>query len=354
MTGSDKIRPGWMLFRLTPLFLAVSGFALVLSCSASNQSAVAPQPAPPGWSELNLEHGGVQRWFRVYRPSDLPEKAAVVTLLHGGTQSMRKIFRPRSGGTQEWRQVADSEKFLLLVPNGTNPDTGDAFGDKQHWNDIRNAARVNNPDVDDVGFMRELFQWVRSRYSVDPKRFYVTGASNGGMMTYRLLMEMSDQIAAGAAFIANLPMDGRRLRDPARAVPLMICNGTADPLVHWDGGEIPRGRGNLRSAEQTVAWWVRANHASEKLAASEDLADLDPSDGCRLYRTTYPPLPGGAEVVFIRMQGGGHTLPSNKHTLPDYRWVGRLFGPVCRDAEGARLAWDFLKQHQMQDGKPPQ
>lgn len=261
---------------------------------------------------------------------------------------MRKIFRPRSGGTQEWRQVADKEKCLLLAPNGTNPETGDTYGNKQNWNDVRNSARVNNPAVDDVGFIRELFKWARDNYPVDARRFYVTGASNGGMMTYRLLMEMSGQIAAGAAFIANLPVDDDRMRFPDRAVPLMICNGTADPLVPWNGGQIPGGRGEVRSAEQTAAWWVRANHADGN-ARFEELPDDDPSDGCRLTRTTFPPLPGGAVVEFVRMQGGGHTLPSNNHPLPDMSWLKRLFGPVCKDTEGAWLAWEFLRRHRIDE-----
>ncbi|MBW2514393.1 MAG: hypothetical protein JRE21_07465, partial [Deltaproteobacteria bacterium] len=230
------------LFRSAPWVVALVAFASALSCSASGQKVVDPGPGPEGWQELKLDHDGRQRWFRVFCPAGLPQNAPAVVLLHGGAQSMRKIFRPRSGGTQEWWHVAEKEKFLLLAPNGTNPDTGDTFGNRQHWNDVRNAPGVNNPRVDDVGFIRALLQWAVRSYPVDPGRIYVTGASNGGMMTYRLLMEMPDQIAAGAAFIANLPVDGQRLRIPERAVPLLICNGTADPLVRWEGGEIPGGR----------------------------------------------------------------------------------------------------------------
>ena len=328
--------------------LVILFFLLVaLSCSAAGTRIAAPDPGPEGWHELKIDHDGLERWLRVYCPEGLPQNAAAVVLLHGGTQSMRKVFRPRSGGTQEWGYLAEKEKFLLLVPNGTNPDTGDTFGNRQHWNDVRNTRKVNNPEVDDVGYINVLLQWARRNYPIDPGRIYVSGASNGGMMTYRLLMEMSEKIAAAAAFIANLPADDQRLRIPDRAVPLLICNGTADPLVKWDGGEIPGGRGNVRSAEQTVAWWVNANRADWQHPISDQLADADTADGCRLYRTIYPPLSGGAVVEFIRMQGGGHTLPSQKHSLPDRLWVKRLFGPACRDIEGAWLAWEFMKRYRI-------
>jgi polyhydroxybutyrate depolymerase len=328
------------------VFLVLWG---ALSCSATDQKPSAGMVNAGGWQELNLQHDGLKRWFRVYRPAELPPDAAVVVLLHGGTQSMRKIFRPRSGGTQEWRRVAEQEKFLLLVPNGTNPKTGDTFGNHQNWNDVRLAASVNNPPVDDVGFLAALLDWAGQKYAVDRTRLYVTGASNGGMMTYRLLMELSDRIAAGAAFIANLPVDDRRMRIPDRPVPLLICNGTEDPLVRWEGGEIPGGRGNLRSARQTVAWWVKANRANSQRPESFPVQDSDPDDGCRLYRTLYPPLAGGTVVEFIRMQGGGHTLPSKRHPLPERLWIKRLFGPACRDVEGAWLAWDFLKRYRLAD-----
>lgn len=343
----QSLRPTcWVAAALGMMLL----LAFVFSCSPKGKSAAAAGPPGEGsgqWLEFNISHGGLDRWFRVFRPAHLPRDADVVVLLHGGTQSMRKIFGPRSGGTREWRHVAEEKRFLLVVPNGTNPETGDTRGDRQNWNDVRIAADVGNPEVDDVGFIRKLFGWIRAEYPVDPRRFYVTGASNGGMMTYRLVMEMPEEIAAAAAFIANLPADGQRLRTPSRAVPLMICNGTEDPLVLWEGGEIMGGRGDMRSARQTVDWWVQANRASRTAAVTEDLPNADTTDNCRFIRTVYPPLAGGAVVEFVEMRGGGHALPSQAHPLPDNWLIRRVIGPVCRDAEGARLAWGFLKRHRL-------
>jgi poly(3-hydroxybutyrate) depolymerase len=74
------------------------------------------------------------------------------------------------------------------------------------------------------------------------------------------------------------------------------------------------------------------------------LSDTDPRDGCPLLVTTYRALPGGAQVQFLKMAGGGHAMPSREHRLPDTRLVRRLIGPVCRDAEGAEMAWDFLSK----------
>jgi polyhydroxybutyrate depolymerase len=199
---------------------------------------IQPQPVDAqrasitGWQESTVvQSGNVTRYFRYYVPSNLPKNAAVVILLHGGTQSMRKIFGANSGGTLAWQPLAETEKFLLVVPNGVS-ETGDTQGDRQNWNDCRPpvASSRTRTTADDVGFIRQLVTWASTQYGIDRRRVYATGASNGGLMSYRLGIELNDQIAAVAAFIANLPA-ASECRNAARPIPIMMSNGTADPLM---------------------------------------------------------------------------------------------------------------------------
>ncbi len=233
----------------------------------------------------------------------------------------------------------------MLVPNGTNARTGDPRGDHQNWNDVRPPARSGSPRADDVAFIERLLDRVVRRFDADARRLYVTGASNGGLMTYYLLMRRPERFAAGAAFVANLPVDPARMSLPATPTPLMIANASADPLMPHDGGEIPGGRGTVRSSKATVEWWIGANRARRDDARTRYLPDTDPHDGCRIRETTWSPGPGGAELVYYAIEGGGHALPSRRHPIPDNFLVRRFIGPVCRDAEGARLAWRFLRRH---------
>lgn len=300
---------------------------------------------PGEWTESSMKVGAVERWYRIYRPRSLQPGAPTVLLLHGGTQSMRKLFAARAGGTRAWPDLADREGFLLVVPNGTNAETGDTRGDKQNWNDLR-PADERQSDADDVRFIRQLLDHAASLHRTDPRRVYVTGASNGGMMTYRLLIEAPERFAAGASFIATLPADLRGVQAPALATPILIANGTQDPLVKWDGGAVRGQRTVMLGAPANRDWWVRANRAETAGAKEEALPDGDPSDGCRLHRTLYPATrPGAAPVVFIRMEGAGHALPSRAHELADNILIRRLIGPLCRDAEGAELAWEFMSKH---------
>jgi Poly(3-hydroxybutyrate) depolymerase len=275
-------------------------------------------------------------------PEEPPAALPIVVVLHGGTQSMDAIFSSGAGGTQEWRQIADDEGALLLVPNGTNLDTGAPSGDKQGWNDCRPEERAR-PDVDDVGFIVALLDWAADRFAdtavtLNTEQTLVTGASNGGMMTYRLATERPRRVAAAAAFIANRPTPSE-CPDASAPVPMLIVNGTDDPLMPYDGGVIAPslgGFGTVASAEATRDDWGEANQADTTQRREEQLPDRDPNDGSVVVCETDPPAGrSGAEVRFCRVNGGGHIMPSVKY---------RLQGRQNHDVEGARLAWSFFER----------
>ncbi|MGH8528964.1 MAG: alpha/beta hydrolase family esterase [Nevskiales bacterium] len=294
-----------------------------------------------GWQESSITVNGVERWYRVYVPAALPRHAPLLLSLHGGTGSMHTIDK---GPTHGWVRLADQQRFLLVAPNGTNGETGNAHGNRQTWNDLRSNPAESQSKADDVGFVRALLDHVEAEYATDSTRVYVTGNSNGGMMTYRLLIEMPDRFAAAAAFIANIPVESKSLRPPARPVPLMIWSGTDDRLAKYNGGEIPGGRGKVRSVPDTVAWWVQANRANAGRVQTEMLPDVNPKDGCRINRTMYPALTDGAPVLFYLAEGGGHTMPTQTETSSEGGPIYKLLvGRTCRDVDGADIAWQFMR-----------
>ncbi|MEJ2448056.1 MAG: prolyl oligopeptidase family serine peptidase [Anaerolineales bacterium] len=185
---------------------------------------------------------------------------------------------------------------------------------------------------------------VSTELPVDQERIFITGASNGGMMTYRMLQEAPERFAAGAVFIANLPKLEVPLSVPSQPVPIMIANGTEDPLMPFQGGMIARNRGVVISTSETVDWWIQANHASTAGFTSRNLPDLEPADSCRIQERIYPGGVDGAEVRLYTISGGGHTLPIMGDPGLFERLTARLLGPICRDADGVMLAWDFFTE----------
>jgi polyhydroxybutyrate depolymerase len=330
--------------------ISILGFATVAIVPASC-SLQARQPAPTasdlstlGLQERSLRIGKIDRWFLVQPPVDPLRPAPVLLVLHGGTQSMRRLFAPEAGATRGWPELARRENALLLVPNAVNPDNGDPHSDNQNWNDLRQGmARISA--ANDVGFVLSLLDWAHSTYRTDRSRVYVTGASNGGMMTFRLLMEAPERFAAGAVFVSALPSEDIRLKRPSKPTPLLIANGTLDPLVLWNGGKIAGDRGETRSVSATVNWWVEANKAVAQASNPTRLNDRAPSDNCTIERSVHAARLGGAPVVTYTMKGSGHNIPSSKYSIPDTWLVRRFLGPVCRDIEGIELAWEFLSAY---------
>ena len=62
--------------------------------------------------------------------------------------------------------------FIVVYPNGV----------KRSWNDGLSTP-AQQAGVDDVAFVRALIAQLQARYTIDPRRIYVTGLSNGAMFT---------------------------------------------------------------------------------------------------------------------------------------------------------------------------
>jgi polyhydroxybutyrate depolymerase len=322
-------------------WLIVLSFALIC-CS---DSELVTNVYPLGWNEnYTLQVGTTQRYFRFYVPVNAPAKPPLVIVLHGGTQSMRKIFDVSAGGSQEWRNVAQEEKFILLAPNGMNGSTSDYVGDEQNWNDCRNLqAGAGVSSANDVLFIDKLIDWAITNLDVDPTRVYVTGASNGGMMTYRVAQELNTKIAACAVFIANQPAVSE-CPTPSLPMPMMIVNGTEDPLMPYNGGSVGgNNQSTVLSANETLSLWIKANGISATSKVSTALPDSTKTDGSMIIKNVYGASTPAAEIEFYEVVGGGHTMPSINHNITTASQI--IVGGQNQDVEGAVIAWNFLKRH---------
>jgi len=317
---------------------------VVCACLTAGSLASAA-PLDPGWhDDQAISVGGKTRYYRHYVPEDLASPLAAVLFLHGGNRSMRTSMPPASNGSAVWPDVADEHGFILIVPNGTDAQTGDAFGDAQVWNDCRIGAPAS--EADDTGFLKALIDWSSAVLDVSNQRVYVTGASNGGLMAFRLAIEAPEMIAAIAPFIANQPV-GSECLIPNEPMPVMLTFGTADPLMPFDGGEVSVSGTFVRSAEVTRDLWLAENGLKDTPPVITTFPDLDPGDGSVVEDWRYDNPATDAPVRFVRMLGAGHSMPSPTRRLSAP--VENLVGPQNHDIEGAAEAWAFLSQFTLED-----
>jgi polyhydroxybutyrate depolymerase len=253
-----------------------------------------------------------------------------VLVLHGGGGT---------GGGMEWltrrgfNRIADREGALIVYPDGIG----------HGWNDGRNGIRSGDAaSVDDLAFLRSLPQQLAALHPVDPARVYVTGISNGGMMSYRLACDAAQVFAAAAPVAANMAVELRGACHPARAVPVLIMNGVEDPIMPWKGGAVRvlwMTRGTVLSAEDSAALWLALDHCGA--LEPQSLIEADPADG-----TTAAPrrarCGSEGEVRLYEIRGGGHTWPKGEPYLGP-----RIVGRVSQALDANEAIWAFFRGHSL-------
>jgi len=283
---------------------------------------------PPGiLSGKSLLHDSLQRTYLEYVPQGLPASSVpLVIVLHGGTESAA-VAAGATRASSVWRDVADLDKFVVVYPDGVD----------NNWHDCRSDSAIVGT-ADDVGFIDALITKVASEHAVDASRIYLTGASNGGMMTYRIAQELSARIAGVGAVIANLPVDPlASCHGAPQPLTVVIMNGTADTLMPYLGGPVAGSadRGTVRSAQETLNYWLAVDGCTGPTTpAVENLPDLDPADGSTVVRQDWGSCRDGTRVVFFRVDGGGHAEPSRTVFTS---------GRQNHDVEGVAEIWRVLK-----------
>jgi len=279
-----------------------------------------------------IEAGGTARTFTAQLPGTRP--APLVIVLHGNTQTGADMAALTS-----WPRVAKHEQFTVVFPDGLN----------RAWADLRPADKRSGrlpPDgTDDVAFITKLVEKYVGEGIADPKRVYVTGLSNGGAMTNTLICRRADLFAGAASVIMNLTDEAAETCHPSRPVPMLIMNGTADPLVPYDGGH---GASRFAvegfwSTEKTVQFWRKLNGCEEKDAASVDLDDRDRSDESTVTRISSM-CPAGRDVLLYRINDGGHRMPASFSDTQFARLVTYVFGPQNHDIDAAETIWEFFRK----------
>lgn len=285
---------------------------------------------------FKLSHGGYERAYRLYVPAGLAAGRLypLFMLLHGGGSSGRGMRR-LTGHCFERR--ADAEGALIVYPDGVDG----------HWNDYRGdgSRRAQRENVDDAAFLKAVAAAIAEKYPADPARIYAAGMSNGAMMSHALACRAADAFAAVAAVSGAMPERLAPACAPSRPVPVMMINGTDDPLVHWGGGDVtgPLGRkklGRVLSAEGSRDFWLEKDRC-DRSKVSRSVTDGTDKDGTALEREAYPACAGGAEVLFIKVNGGGHTWPGGAQYLPRF-----LIGRTTDEMAGEEI-WDFFMRHSL-------
>lgn len=274
---------------------------------------------------------GLERSYLVHIPPfyNKTKSMPLVIALHGGGGTGKRMAKLTQGG---FNTLADKEGFIVVYPDGI----------EKHWNDGRKEVkyRTHQEKIDDVGFISALIDHLVEVLNVNPNRVYVTGMSNGAMMSYRLAFELSEKIAAIAPVTGNIPVD--LSGTPKRPISVLIVNNIEDPCMPWEGGYVQVGRiklGRVLSTSETVKYWVKHNQCSLTPTIICE-PDRDPNDDTRVCKEVYGNCKEGTEVILFAVEGGGHTWPGGWQYLP-----GWIVGKTSKDIDANEVIWNFFKKH---------
>jgi len=306
---------------------SVAGTQSVIDLARSRAGVVS---MPAGAEQRTIKVGDVERNYWLLRPSSARSPSPVVFVLHGGA-----VADGRQTLRYDFQTLGTRDGVVTVHPSGVGAG----------WNDGRDTSFLldRSGAVDDVAFFRSMIDSLISEGIADPKQIYVTGGSNGGMMTMRLACDLGEKLAGVAPFVAQLPAKMQDRCAPTRSVPMQIIVGTADRMMPFMGGGVAAmsgdDRGTVLSAAATMDFWRRQYRCSETVIR-ENLADTDPNDGTRVRVERAQGCAVPLEMVIV--EGGGHRLPGEGPREYNDPRISALSGVSSRDVSGRDLIWNFF------------
>lgn len=240
--------------------------------------------------DVEMRSGVLKRNYRLYVPSGYQKNkpAPLIIALHGGLGT-GKVMAEHAGLSDD----ADRAGMLVAYPDGIG----------RGWNAGSCCGDPMEKQVNDVLFMRNLIEDVKSKYSVDSKRIYGTGFSNGAMLLHRVACE------APELFTAIAPVSGGIMvpECQAKTAPaVLLVQGRADDRIFWDGGTFS---GTYRpSIKEIVASLRTRNQCSsqEVVTRKQGVVTCMTLKGCA----------AGKDVSWCGLDGVGHQWAGGKTILP--------------------------------------
>ena len=317
-----------------------AGIATVLVVALALTAWASDMPPAAAGDARTLEHQGVERHYYLHNAeAAAAAPAPLVVRLHGYRGPEQAVAEREDLSGIAWPlldRVAGREGFVVAYPHAW-------LGQWSLFEGVENAALEDGRTVDDVGFVARMIERLVDEGLADPGRVYLTGFSDGAIMSYRLLCTAEAPFAAAAPVAGTMYQPHRDTCAAAAPIPLLVIAGTDDRSLPYDGWLFPTGR-ELSIPETMEHFRLLHGCTGQK---SDLLYDRDSEDGSRVLEVAWTGCTVENAVKLLRVEGGGHNWPSFE-PLPE-EWRG-WSGAHNRDIESAEEIWEFLRQFERRPG----
>jgi polyhydroxybutyrate depolymerase len=194
--------------------------------------------------------GGRWRTFLTHLPTGYNPsvKYPLVLAFHGGGLLGYESIQYQSRLSQK----SDTAGFIVVYPEGVK------IAGSRTWNAGGCCPPSTTQNIDDVGFVNSLLDYLFTKRPIDTTRVYATGFSNGALLCYRLANQLTHRFAAIAPVAGNVmyyPWN------PSRSIPIISFHSYKDLNVKYYGGVTVGSTGTYFPPQDSVFTLISSNYS---------------------------------------------------------------------------------------------
>ncbi|MBK8197619.1 MAG: hypothetical protein IPK75_04550 [Acidobacteria bacterium] len=279
---------------LRRLFLA----ALALIALAS--------PAFAAPETLTVKAGKTDRELILYAPAKAKGPVPLVMVFHGG------------GGGDDWManksreltRTLNDAGYAVAYMNGSARRDGEKL---RTWNAVHCCAYAQRQKVNEAAYADAAVEAIDKKIGIDRSRIFLTGHSNGAMLSWRLAGQMKVTPRAIAPISGAIFADQPDVPD---RTSVFMYHAKDDEVLSFDG-----------NPDDKAERWRTAPHlgflkAEAKVSELKSCGPAAPLPAPSGLTATTRSCAGGSELVATAADTGGHEWPSRPQT--DYRIEAEL------------------------------
>lgn len=270
----------------------------------------------------SIVHEGLERTYFVHLPASYNTSISypLIFAMHGGGLLGYKGIE----GQSQLSQLSDSENFIVVYPEGLK-----TLGFRT-WNAGDCCPSATLLETDDIGFINSLLDKLKIELSINSKKVYATGFSNGGQMAYKLANRFPNKFAAVSA-VAGVLQDFPF--NPSRKVPIIHFHSYQDLTAPYNGGlsNAPNINNNFPSVDSTMR--IIANNYNCSLIKKTIFSNTNTYDFFR-----YSDCDNNVRIELYVSQDGGHTWPGGKALTNN---------EITNHFNASSIMWEFFKNYEL-------
>lgn len=279
-----------------------------------------------------LEIDSIDRRYGIYIPTNYSKNNLypIVFLFHGGGGNALQFE-----STINYTNLAEKEKIILIYPQGSGYLSKEKL---LTYNANFCCGSSLQRDINETKFILKIIEEINSTYSINSKKIYATGFSNGAIMSHQIGIELSNIFTAIAPVSSQIGGQATSnsnfwtpKKNPTNKISVLIINGLEDENVPYFGGK-PITKTHVyqwNSTNDSMNYWTNANNCknTSSIININNLATKTTFCNNQTY-----------SVELITIKDGTHSWPGGKES--------REGAAIPSQAISAtNVTWEFFKKH---------